>query len=127
MITNIITQIAGQQEPASVTQVVKCDLPSCDKSITFDIKNGREQALVDAPWLRTYRTVNTGDGRHIGYCGDICETKGIATGTHNIPEPKRIVAATDPATLAAAQAAAAQAKEVDKAIRTGGNVTIQES
>ena len=124
MITNIITQVAGQQQPSAVTLIVKCDLPECQKTATFDNAT-KAQAMVDNPWLNSYRTVQTGDGRSFGYCSDGCEVKGAATGKHNPPEAKRIIDTGNAAAVAVAAEAAAHAKAADAAIRAGQPTKVQ--
>src|ERR1700747_506999 len=106
MITNVITQVHGQQQPSSVTTIIKCDLPECNNNASFD-QNTKAQVIESTPWLRAYRTVTTGDGRSIGYCSDTCEVKGTAAGTHNLPEPKKIIEGNAAAVAAAAQQVAA--------------------
>ena len=126
MITNVITQVAGQQNPSSVTTIVKCDLSGCTNSVSFD-ENSKQKTLADTPWLRTYRTVQTGDGRFIGYCGDVHEIEGIKGGQHNLPEPKKIIEAANPAAVAAAAQAAEAARNSDTNLKsgTGGPVLVQ--
>jgi hypothetical protein len=124
MITNIITQIAGQQQPSAVTTIVKCERDGCEHDISFD-QASKEQAINDNPWLKGYRTVQTGDGRSIGYCSDVCEVKGVETGKHNIPEAPKIVASANAAAVAAAANAAANAKAQDAAIRGGQPAKVQ--
>ncbi len=124
MITNIITQVAGQQQPIAVTTIVKCELPTCENNISFD-QVSKAQALENTPWLRGYRSVQTGDGRSIGYCSDICEVKGIESGKHNTPDVPKIVPAGNAAAVAAAAQAAAAAKSADKAIREGQPAKVQ--
>jgi len=124
MITQIITQVAGQQQPTAVTTIVKCELEGCPNDISFDLST-KEKALNDNPWLRGYRTVQTGDSRNIGYCSDLCEVKGVETGKHNIPEPAKIVPAGNPAAIAAAANAAANARAQEAAIRSGQPAKVQ--
>jgi hypothetical protein len=124
MITNIITQVAGQQQPVAVTTIVKCEREGCEHEISFD-QSTKEKTLNDNLWLRSYRTVQTGDARSIGYCSDICELKGIETGKHNIPEAPKIVPVGNSAAVAAAAAAAANAKAQDAAIRSGQPAKVQ--
>lgn len=124
MITNIITQVAGQQQPIAVTTIVKCELPTCENNVSFD-QVSKAQALETNPWLRGYRSVQTGDGRSIGYCSDICEVNGIKSGLHNTPEPSKIVPVANAAAVAAAAQAAANAKNADAAIRAGQPAKVQ--
>lgn len=124
MITNIITQVAGQQQPVAVTTIVKCELPECPNTATFDVST-KDKAMIDNPWLRTYRTVQTGDGRTFGYCGDACELAGVASGKHNIPEPKRIIDTANAGAVAAVAQQVAAAKAAEQAIREGKPANIQ--
>jgi hypothetical protein len=127
VITNIITQQVGQQQPSSVTTLVKCDHPECSNSASFDAST-QKQALADTPWLRTYRTIQTADARSFGYCGDQCELKGVASGQHNMPEPKRVIESGNAAAVAAAANAVAAAKASEQALKegTGGKIQISE-
>jgi hypothetical protein len=124
MITNIITQEAGKQQPTSVLTIIKCDHEGCDKVAQFE-QSTQQQALTDHPWLRTYRSVNTGDQRSFGYCSDVCEVKAVETGKHNIPEPPKIVASGNAAEIAAAAQAAANARKQEAAIRDGKPAKVQ--
>jgi hypothetical protein len=127
MITNVITQVVGQQQPTAVTTIVKCDYPECPNSASFDAST-QKQAIADTPWLRTYRTIQTADSRSFGYCGDHCELKGVASGQHNMPEPKKIIETGNDAAVAAAAQQAAAAKVSEQALRegTGGKIQITE-
>jgi len=127
VITNVITQVVGEQQPTAITTIVKCDLTECSKSVSFD-STKQQQALVDSPWLRTYRTVQAADGRKFGYCGDQCELKGTASGQHNMPEPKKIIETGNAAAVAVAAQQAAAAKVSEQALRdgTGGKIQISE-
>jgi len=124
LITNIITQVAGQQQPVAVTTIVKCELPECPNTATFDVST-KDKAMTDNPWLRTYRTVQTGDGRTFGYCGDACELTGVASGKHNMPEPKRIIDTASAGAVAAVAQQVAAAKAAEQAIRDGKPANIQ--
>ena len=125
MITNIITQVAGQQQPSSVIQIIKCDESGCSNAAQFDIQNEKDKALAENTCLRTYRTVQTGDGRTFGYCGDACEVRATATGKHNIPEPSKIISQASPVAIAAAAQAVAVQKQSEEALRTGSGGKIQ--
>ena len=92
----------------------------------FDRKE--EKQIFENPdnsWLKSTRVVQSADGRNIVYCSDICEVKGTETGKHNIPEPPKIVQATNPAAVAAAAQAAANAKAQEQAIREGQPAKVQ--
>ena len=123
-ITNIITQVAGQQQPTAVTTIVKCDLPECLNTAAFDAST-KDKAMADNLWLRTYRTVQAGDGRNFGYCSDTCELAGVASGRHNMPEPKKIIDASNAGAIAIAAQQAAAAKAAEQAIREGKPANIQ--
>jgi len=124
MITNIITQVAGQQQPVAVTTIVKCEREGCENDISFD-QSTKEKTLNDNPWLRSYRTIQTGDGRSIGYCSDICEIKGVESGKHNIPEAPKIIPQANPAAVALAAKAAELQRRGDQALRDGKPANIQ--
>ena len=124
MITNIITQVAGQQHPTAVTTIVSCDREGCTNSISFD-QTTKEKVLADNPWSRGYRTVQTGDGRSIGYCSDECEVKGAASGKHNIPEAPKIIQQASSAAVANAAKAAELQRNADQALRSGAGGSIQ--
>lgn len=128
MITNVVTQRMGEKNPRSITQIVQCEAPDCKNVAEFEASSQESQVLAGAknPWLRTYRTVSTGDGRAIGYCGDICEANGIKSGAHNQPEQKQVQSATSAADIMAAAAAAEAAKRTDETLRngSGGQITL---
>lgn len=110
----------------SVIRTIACDGPGCDKQVLFDRKD--EKTEFEKPenvWLKTTRVVQSADGRNIVYCSDICEVKGTGTGKHNIPEPPKIVAAANPAAIAAAAQAAANARQTEQAIRNGQPTKVQ--
>jgi len=74
-------------------RTIKCDNAKCDKVITFDLQD--QEAISKLPdWLRTYRNVVLGNNAKFGYCSDVCEVEGVTSGTHNVPEPKQVQAAT---------------------------------
>ena len=125
MITNVITQVVGQQQPTAVVTLVKCELLECPREASFDMAT-KEKVMADNPWLRTYRTVQTGDNRFIGYCSDTCEVRGVTSGKHNVPDPPKIVPAANAGAIALAAQAAANAKKAEQAIRDGqpANITI---
>jgi hypothetical protein len=111
----------------SVIRTIACDAPECNKSVLFDRK--QEKETFENPenvWLKSTRVVQSADGRNIVYCSDVCEVKGAGTGKHNIPEPPKIVTATNPAAIAAAAQAAAASKQAEQAIRDGkpANITL---
>ena len=129
MITNIITQVAGQQQPSAVKSIVKCDRLGCPNVVEYDALN---KALIDDvktnnPWLVTVRIVKTQDGREFLYCGDICEIEQIKNGVHSPPEQKRIIDNASSAAVKAAAAAADAARQSDINLKsgTGGPVLVQ--
>jgi hypothetical protein len=105
------------------TQVrsMTCDNEGCDKTVTFNMKDA-EAVVKENPWLNNGRFVQTGDRRGFFYCSDVCEINAVGKGTHNIPEPKKIV---DVPGVNAAQAikiaaqAAEEAKAGTKALKAG--------
>lgn len=104
---------------------VSCDGPECDKSVTFPAtEQGNADAFQDNPWLATLRGVGTPDKRQLSYCSDECEAKGLATGTHNKLERKRIITTGNQAEVNLAAQAARQAAEATAAMRTGQPVTL---
>lgn len=103
---------------------IACNGPECDKSVTFE-GDKQEQAFKDNDWLqRTWRRVITPDNRQLVYCGDICEIKGIESGAHNKPEPKKIATAATPAQIQQAVEAAQREKAATSALKSGGPVTL---
>jgi hypothetical protein len=95
--------------------------------VTFALS--AEKATFDMPenvWLKSMRMVQTLDARKFVYCSDVCEAKAIEAGTHNLPEPKRIIdnVATPAQVQAAADAAKAQ-EAATQAIKAGQPVTLR--
>lgn len=90
-------------------RTIACDAAGCANAVTFARTD--EKAVFEDPknaWLKTTRTISTADGRVLLYCSDTHEVEGVATGKHNIPEPPKIVPASNPQAVAmAAQSAAA--------------------
>jgi hypothetical protein len=110
----------------SVIRTIKCDAPECTKEVLFDRKE--EKTIFENPdnvWLKSTRVVQSADGRNLVYCSDTCEVKGTATGTHNLPEPPKIHTASNPAAIAAAAQAAANARQADQSLRDGSGGKIQ--
>jgi hypothetical protein len=93
--------------------------------VTFDRRTEKE--TFDAPgneWMKTIRIVQTVDARNLVYCSDVCEAKGIETGTHNLPEPKKLVeGVANQAAIQAAAAAAKMAEQATTALKNGPIVT----
>jgi hypothetical protein len=58
------------------------------------------------------------------YCSDVCEIAGAKSGTHNLPVPKKIIEAANPAALAQATAAAAAARASDEALKSGSGGSV---
>src|SRR5258706_13270075 len=101
---------------------ITCEGPNCRKTVTFLASDEQaELAKPDNIWvMKTARTVVNlvpapGQQKPVPrlYCGDVCEAEALATGVHNVPEPKRIV--TEPASAAAVAAAAAAAQQAEQA------------
>lgn len=100
-----------------VSRTIKCEGPECPNTITFDPANAEQVANLPL-WLRTTRTVQLGNRQQFLYCSDVCEVKGVTTGNHNVPEPKKI----QPANESQINQAAAEAKavaQVDEALKKG--------
>lgn len=111
----------------TVIRTIKCEADGCPNEILFDRKE--EQQIFAKPenaWLRGVRLVQTADGRNIAYCSDDCEVKGVASGKHNLPEPKRIIETGNAAAVNAAAQAAANAKAAEAVVRegTGGKIHV---
>lgn len=102
-------------------KTVTCNGPECDKTATYDVRE--EKQAIDQPensWMKSLRIVSTFDQRAFLYCSDICEAKGVATGQHNLPEPKKLIdGVATPAQIAQAAAAAKQAEEATQALKSG--------
>jgi|SRR5579859_6593134 len=129
MITNIITQVVGQERPSAATSIVKCDRPGCTNEASYNAmdKVAVEEIKKNNLWLASIRFVKTQDGREFLYCGDICEIEQIKSGVHNPPEQKRIIDNATPAAVKAAAAAADAARQSDANLKTGtgGPVLVQ--
>ena len=103
-------------------RTIKCDGPDCTKEVTFDLTDVK--AIQAIEWLKGVRVVATGDQRNLCYCSDVCEVKGITTGTHNLKEkPKVAVASAAEVKEAVAQAEAAAAGT--EALKNGEPTKIQ--
>jgi len=101
-------------------RTIKCDGPDCGKEVTYN--PAEEKAVFENPanvWLKSLRLVQTLDGRKFAYHDDVCEINGAKTGQHNLPEPKKIIEASNPAAIAAAYAAAEAAKTSDENLKRG--------
>jgi hypothetical protein len=114
--------------PMINTQFRTISCENCDKTVTFQVTEDGVEAkrAMDLPenaWLKTTRFVNTPDGRVLVYHDDECEVKGVGSGKHNRPEPKRIVEATNAQAELAAQAAKV-AEEATTALKSGQPVTL---
>lgn len=129
MITNVITQVVGQQQPSAVVSIVKCDRPGCPSEAKYDALNKESVATVkvENPWIQSIRIVKAQDGREFLYCSDICEIEQIKLGVHNPPEQKRIIEAGSTAAVQAAAAAADAARQSDINLKagTGGPVLVK--
>ena len=109
-------------------RTLTCEVAGCPRTVTFQLTKEEHAKTLEAPgneWLKTGRFVNTPDGRNLFYCSDVCEIKGIETGQHNLPEPKRIISGVASAAQVASAAAAAKAAEAaTQAIKAGSPVTL---
>jgi hypothetical protein len=125
-IVNVITQIAGEEQPRQVMQTISCDRPGCGNTVTFDTRLGKE-AVAANPWLNTIRIVRTPDKREYLLCSDVCEIENIKSGAHNKQEPKQIITDGSAQAVAAAAQAAEAAKASDANLRSGsgGPVLVQ--
>lgn len=113
----------------TVYATVTCDGPECQKTVTYLASD--EQAELAKPenaWvLKTARIVQNlipapGQQKPQArmFCSDECEIKSAATGAHNVPEPKRIIAGAASAEhVAAAAAAAKMAQQATEQIKAG--------
>lgn len=108
----------------SAFRTVTCD--GCNKTITFQQQDqeAMKKAVEDNPWLKTLRIVQTSQGRNFAYCSDECELKSVSEGKHNPEEPKRVIAAPSASAMAQAAAAAKQAEEATRNIKSGQPVTL---
>lgn len=102
------------------TRTLKCDGPGCAKSVTFD--KTQAEATNNNPengWLKPGRVVNTNDARTLFYCSDACEVGGITSGNHSPKEQPKIHTEANPAAVAQAVQAAANARNNEQALREG--------
>lgn len=110
----------------TTVRTTTCDL--CKITATFEVTQaGVAEAVVAAnPWLATGRLVQTTDGRNLFYCSDKCEVDAVATGVHNKPEEKKVVAEGNSQAVQIAAAIAAQREAANKALHegTGTKVTL---
>jgi hypothetical protein len=106
---------------------LKCDNPECNKEIEFLLEESVVRDTYANPansWLLSGRVVGTGDGRQLFYCSDICEILGAKSGSHNRPDPKKIIEDANPAAVKAAVAAAEAKAASDKNLKEGGGGPI---
>ena len=118
----------------TVYSSVICEGPGCTKAATYLASEERtELSKPENAWVRTTARVvqnlipAPGQERPQArlYCSDECEVKATATGVHNVPEPKRIVAEpANAAQVAQAAEAAARAQKATQALKAGGPVTL---
>lgn len=116
----------------TVYATITCE--KCSKSVTFlASEEAQELSKPENAWVtKTARVVSNlqpapGQQKPTQrlYCSDVCEIEAAGTGTHNVPEPKKII--SEPASaIAVAQAAAAakHAEQATAALRAGGPVTL---
>lgn len=109
-------------------RTIICNGPACSKTVTFQqTQEAQAEAFAKEgnEWLKATRIISTPDGRSLAYCSDICEVKGIETGAHNLPEPKRIIdGVASQAQVQAAAEAAQRAEQATAAIKAGQPVTL---
>lgn len=101
-------------------RTIACDNSECNKVITFD--RTKEKETFESPantWLKSIRLIQTVDQHQFVYCSDVCEIMGTKSGKHNLPEPKKIIEAANPAAVAAAAAAAEAAVKSDENLKSG--------
>lgn len=114
-------------------RTITCNAEGCPNTATFDVQYantpaGNKELLEANLWIKTTRVVSLiADGRNFCYCSDVCEVKGIESGTHNPVEKKVIEMPSGPALEAVKRAAlAAKAtEEGTKALKDGRPVNIQ--
>lgn len=109
-----------------VIRTITCNGPECPHTVTFDREQMQQTVEAEGnEWLRSGRIMQTSDGRSLFYCSDACEIKGVATGVHNLPEPKKIITnVASPQALAQAAASAKAAEVATAAIKAGQPVTL---
>jgi len=106
---------------------VSCDAAGCGKTVTFPAtKPGQDEALHDNPWLSSLREIMLPDGRRYSYCSDVCEADGIAKGTHNKREEKKIIEVGGPQAASLTAKAAAQAAALTAAMKVGQGIQLVE-
>jgi hypothetical protein len=110
----------------TVLNTITCNGPGCDKVITY--AQAKEKETFELPenvWLMGLRTIQTLDQRKFSYCSDTCELKGVESGQHNKPEPKKIISnVATPAQIQQAADAAKAAEAATIAIKAGQPVTL---
>lgn len=104
-------------------RTVTCNAEGCNKTVTFDQKDA-QSAFENNPWLKTLRIVQTAQGRNFCYCSDEHEISSVAAGFHNPEEPKKVIAVPQAGAIAQAAAAAKAQEDANKALKSGGPVTL---
>ena len=108
-----------------VYKTVSCNGPQCEKSVTFEEKEGAMQRVAnETPWFKTMRVVQTAQGRNFVFCSDNCEIESVATGVHNPEERTSIVIPHGANSQELAAAQARQAEEATKAMKKGSGLSL---
>lgn len=109
-----------------ITRTIQCDAAGCENKVVFDPQNGDDVTRLP-DWLKGVRQTVRGDKAQFTYCSDVCEVKGVTTGNHNLPEPKKIATATeaDVKQAAANDAAAKAMAQTDKGTEAAAAATIK--
>jgi hypothetical protein len=103
-------------------RTITCDGPGCTKEVRFDLKDVKAIQAID--WLKAVRVVQTGDNRAFSYCSDVCEVKGVTTGTHNLKEKPVVVPTANEGDVKAAAAQVAAEAEATEAIKNGEEARV---
>jgi hypothetical protein len=118
----------------TVYTTIACEGPECVKAVTFlAAEEQQELSKPENSWvLKTARVVTNlapppGQQKPQPrlFCSDVCEAKSVATGAHNVPEPKRIIGnVASAAQVQQAADAAAKAAQATEALKAGSPVTL---
>jgi hypothetical protein len=108
-------------------RTVTCEGPECKNTVTFEVNQqdpSSAKAAHDAnPWLNTIRIVQASGLNHV-YCSDDCEISAVGAGYHNPKERKSILLPDASNAVQVAAAQAAQVEAANRALKTGGPVTL---